>query len=195
MRPPKKMLSAKPAFPVDEEGKTVGELDVRLDRILPVVMLADPAIARDDGDARGLRPLGVEHERLAAVHGADGVSVLVVVVVGGSIGARHVVRKIDGCPEQFVLHADVYVLRFAVVLVREKDLRFLGRLGPGDLDLETIETFKNELNQTTYKCSIGYSHRAGRDISLKQLLKEAEKAMYADKEEFYKNAELERRKA
>lgn len=61
--------------------------------------------------------------------------------------------------------------------------------------LETIETFKNELSQTTYKCSIGYSHRVGRDISLKQLLKEAEKAMYADKEEFYKNAELERRKA
>lgn len=60
---------------------------------------------------------------------------------------------------------------------------------------ETIKVFKEELNKTTYHCSVGASDRHGRNISLKELIKESEKTMYQDKEEFYKNANFERRKA
>ena len=60
---------------------------------------------------------------------------------------------------------------------------------------EVVSSFKEELNKTTYHCSVGYSSREDRDITLKVLLKEAEEAMYKAKEEFYKNAKFERRKA
>ena len=59
---------------------------------------------------------------------------------------------------------------------------------------EVISLFKEKLSKTDYYCSVGYSSRNGRVISLKELSKEAEKKMYADKEEFYKNAKFERRK-
>ncbi|MBQ6730930.1 MAG: GGDEF domain-containing protein [Bacilli bacterium] len=60
---------------------------------------------------------------------------------------------------------------------------------------ETVIIFKEKLAKTGYHCSIGYSTRGNREISFKDLMKESEKAMYQDKEEFYKNAEFERRKA
>ena len=58
-----------------------------------------------------------------------------------------------------------------------------------------VERFKEELAKTTYYCSIGYAYRHDKNTQILDLLKEAEKNMYLDKEEFYKNAKFERRKA
>ena len=58
-----------------------------------------------------------------------------------------------------------------------------------------VENFKNELNNTTYHCSIGYSYRSDKNTSIDDLIKEAETNMYKDKSEFYRNSKIERRKA
>ena len=60
---------------------------------------------------------------------------------------------------------------------------------------EVVSSFKEELNKTSFRCSVGCSYRQGREIPLKALIKESEKEMYRDKEEFYKNAKFERRKS
>ena len=67
--------------------------------------------------------------------------------------------------------------------------------GDEDAIKETIAKFKEEINKTNYHCSVGSSYRQGRDIPLKALIKESEEEMYKDKEEFYKSAKFERRKA
>ena len=59
---------------------------------------------------------------------------------------------------------------------------------------KAITKFKENLAKTPYHCSIGYAHRQDKNIDFIDLLKEAEKKMYQDKEEFYKNANFERRK-
>ena len=62
-------------------------------------------------------------------------------------------------------------------------------------DIEkSVTLFREELNKTSFHCSVGYSYRGDQAISLKELIKESEKAMYKDKEEFYKNTKIERRK-
>ena len=58
-----------------------------------------------------------------------------------------------------------------------------------------IASFKEELSKTTYHCSVGYSFRHNRSLSLKETIRESERKMYVDKEEFYKTAKIERRKA
>lgn len=60
---------------------------------------------------------------------------------------------------------------------------------------EVVSLFKEEIAKTNYHCSVGCSYRQGRDMPVKALIKESEKAMYEAKEEFYKNAKFERRKA
>ena len=63
-------------------------------------------------------------------------------------------------------------------------------------DIEkSVTLFREELNKTSFHCSVGSSYRGDRSISLKELIKESETAMYKDKEEFYKNTKIERRKA
>lgn len=61
--------------------------------------------------------------------------------------------------------------------------------------IAAIEKFKNDLHKTKYHCSVGYSYRKDKTVSGTDLLKQAEFKMYLDKEEFYKNANFERRKA
>lgn len=53
---------------------------------------------------------------------------------------------------------------------------------------------KEDLSKTEYHCSIGYAHQMNRDISIEDLLKEAEEKMYLDKAEFYKTSAIDRRK-
>ena len=60
---------------------------------------------------------------------------------------------------------------------------------------KAVARFKDYLSKTPYHCSIGYAYRSDKTISFDELLKEAERKMYQDKEEFYKNAKFERRKA
>ena len=61
--------------------------------------------------------------------------------------------------------------------------------------LQTVNKFRNLINKTDYHCSIGYAYKKENTESLDDLLRQAEKMMYEDKEEFYKNAKFERRKA
>lgn len=56
------------------------------------------------------------------------------------------------------------------------------------------EEFREGLAKTDYHCSLGYAAKGNADLSLDELIKEAEKKMYAEKSEFYKNAPFERRK-
>lgn len=63
-------------------------------------------------------------------------------------------------------------------------------------DIErVVAKFKENLSKTPYHCSIGYAYRNDKSVSFDELLKEAERKMYQDKEEFYKNSKFERRKA
>ena len=60
---------------------------------------------------------------------------------------------------------------------------------------QTIASFKEELSKTSYHCSVGYAFRPNRSLSLKETIRESERKMYIDKEEFYKTTKIERRKA
>ena len=59
---------------------------------------------------------------------------------------------------------------------------------------QVVNKVKKYLKGTPYFCSIGYAYRNDKSLSFDDLLKEAERKMYEDKEEFYKNAKFERRK-
>ncbi len=59
---------------------------------------------------------------------------------------------------------------------------------------KSIAKFKDSLAKTNYHCSVGYAYRKSNE-SFEDLIKIAEQNMYKDKEEFYKNARFERRKA
>ena len=62
--------------------------------------------------------------------------------------------------------------------------------------IQTVTAFREGIKKTEYHCSYGYSYRSkDKSLSVEELLKEAEKKMYEDKERFYKNASFERRKA
>lgn len=59
--------------------------------------------------------------------------------------------------------------------------------------LETVNKFKELVAKTPYHCSIGYAYKKNNE-SLEELEKIAEKNMYKDKNQFYKNSPFERRK-
>ena len=62
--------------------------------------------------------------------------------------------------------------------------------------IETATRFKELISKTEYHCSYGYSYRSkNEEVTVADLLKEAEKKMYEDKERFYENASIERRVA
>ena len=62
--------------------------------------------------------------------------------------------------------------------------------------IETVTRFKELISKTEYHCSYGYSYRSkNKEVTVTDLLKEAEKKMYEDKERFYKNSSFERRVA
>ena len=58
-----------------------------------------------------------------------------------------------------------------------------------------ISNFKEELKDTKYHCSIGYAYRNKQSDDLEELFKLSEERMYADKAEFYKTSNVERRKS
>ena len=71
-------------------------------------------------------------------------------------------------------------------------------VGGSEQDLiKVVESFKEEMSKTSYYCSTGYAYRNNKEksISIEDLIKEAEKMMYKDKEEFYKSSPFKRRKA
>ena len=74
---------------------------------------------------------------------------------------------------------------FTILAVKEDEERLI----------ETIHRIKNGLAKTKYRCSIGSSYRRDNETTFDALVKEAEKRMYEDKAEFYKNSKIERRRA
>ena len=59
---------------------------------------------------------------------------------------------------------------------------------------EVISEFEKKINETPYSCSVGYSYRKNKKATIIDILKDAEKKMYENKAEFYKNSSIERRK-
>ncbi len=57
-----------------------------------------------------------------------------------------------------------------------------------------IDDFTKKISETNYNCSVGYSYRGKKRTEIVNLLKDAEKKMYDNKAEFYKNSSIERRK-
>jgi diguanylate cyclase (GGDEF)-like protein len=57
-----------------------------------------------------------------------------------------------------------------------------------------VASFNEELKATRYYCSVGYAARKDDGTTVEELLKESERLMYNDKAEFYKKANIERRK-
>lgn len=60
--------------------------------------------------------------------------------------------------------------------------------------IKSINFYKEEFDKTNYHCSIGYSYRHDKSVDILDLIKDAEKNMYRNKEEFYKTAKFDRRK-
>lgn len=61
--------------------------------------------------------------------------------------------------------------------------------------LKVVEDIKQKLDETTYHCSIGYAFREKKSDGLEEVIKQAEKEMYIDKDNFYRDTKLERRKS
>ena len=61
--------------------------------------------------------------------------------------------------------------------------------------MKFISSFKKELKDTNYYCSIGYAYRDKDCDSTDKMFKLSEERMYQDKAEFYKTANIERRKS
>ena len=57
-----------------------------------------------------------------------------------------------------------------------------------------IRDFDAKLKTTSYHCSVGYAYRKNKKTQIIDVFKEAEKRMYEDKADFYKNSSIERRK-
>ena len=60
---------------------------------------------------------------------------------------------------------------------------------------KVIAKIRYETGKTKYTCSIGYAYRSKENNTIEALMKVAERNMYLDKEEFYKNSNVERRRA
>ena len=63
-----------------------------------------------------------------------------------------------------------------------------------DLD-NTISNIKKALEQTKYTISIGYAFSEDKSMDIDELTKIADEEMYLDKERFYQDSKMERRKA
>ena len=61
--------------------------------------------------------------------------------------------------------------------------------------MKFISDFRNELKETNYYCSIGYAYKNMETNSTEAMFKLSEERMYSDKAEFYKTANIERRKS
>ena len=67
--------------------------------------------------------------------------------------------------------------------------------GASEAELKTfINDFEKKLEETGYHCSVGYAYRNSRKTPIIDIFKVAEKKMYENKAEFYKNSSIERRK-
>ena len=64
-----------------------------------------------------------------------------------------------------------------------------------DKIMKFISDFKEELKSTKYYCSIGYAYRNEEIDTIEKMYKLSEERMYLDKAEFYKTANIDRRKS
>ena len=59
---------------------------------------------------------------------------------------------------------------------------------------QLVVRIKDNVAESGYSCSIGYSYRADKEKSIDTLLKESDEMMYADKAEYYSNFKRDRRR-
>lgn len=73
---------------------------------------------------------------------------------------------------------------------------FLVIINKGDEEsiINTVTKFKELLAKTEYYCSVGYAFKTDNSVSFDDLIKEAEKYMYSEKEKFYRDSPFERRR-
>lgn len=65
-----------------------------------------------------------------------------------------------------------------------------------DFIIDIVDEFKKRIETTKYHCSIGYAYRNKKDeMNIEDLIKKAEQEMYNDKELFYQNSHIERRRS
>ena len=74
---------------------------------------------------------------------------------------------------------------FIVIVINESEQRIK----------DFISAFKEEIKGTNYYCSIGYAYRTKECDDINKMFKRSEERMYVDKAEFYKTANIERRKS
>ena len=63
-----------------------------------------------------------------------------------------------------------------------------------DVIIKIINRIQDDLSKTKYSCSVGYAYRKDKNTTIDELVKEADKAMYVAKAEFYKTSKIERRR-
>ena len=59
---------------------------------------------------------------------------------------------------------------------------------------KVIQKMRDELSKTPYSASFGHGMRNSKDDTIEQILKSAEQEMYIDKEKYYKNNNIDRRR-
>lgn len=64
-----------------------------------------------------------------------------------------------------------------------------------DTIVDALHGIREDLAKTKYYCSAGYAYRREKDTTIEELYRLSESLMYSDKEQFYKSAPFERRKA
>ena len=57
-----------------------------------------------------------------------------------------------------------------------------------------MKKIREDLAKTEYSVALGYAYRDDKSILVEDLLKDAEKKMYLDKDAFYKTSTIKRRK-
>ena len=60
--------------------------------------------------------------------------------------------------------------------------------------IELIDRLKKNISETKYSCSVGYSYSANGEKSIEEMSKESDAMMYAEKEQYYKDTNKDRRR-
>ncbi len=102
----------------------------------------------------------------------------------GDVALKKVAEIIDSCLKKNMYSYRVGGDEFAIVAIdaTEEDIN------------EVTNTIKDRSKETKYDVSVGFAFTQNKDTHASELIKEADKKMYQDKEEFYKNSNIDRRR-
>ena len=103
----------------------------------------------------------------------------------GDKGLKTIAKAIDNNTSRKMYAYRLGGDEFIVIAINETEEKMM----------KFISDFKKELSATNYYCSIGYAYKNDECNDTDEMMKLSEKRMYADKAEFYKTANIERRKS